>query len=72
MEKNMGYIKPKVNKDGYEYFVAEKDGKKNTILIHNAVWETFRGRIPEGYKVSHIDGNKRNNRLDNLKLVLIN
>lgn len=65
----MGYIKPKVNEEGYEYFVAEKDGKKETILIHNAVWEAFVGQIPKGQKVTHIDGNKRNNRLDNLKLV---
>ena len=33
------------------------------------VWEAFKGEIPEGYKVTHIDGEKKNNRLDNLKLV---
>lgn len=32
------------------------------------VWEAFNGDIPEGCKVIHIDGDKRNNRLDNLKL----
>ncbi len=33
------------------------------------VWEAFKGEIPEGHKVSHIDGDKLNNRLDNLELV---
>lgn len=34
------------------------------------VWEAFKGEIPEGYTVAHIDGDKKNNRLDNLKLEL--
>ena len=33
------------------------------------VWENFVEEIPKGYTVTHIDGDKRNNRLDNLKLV---
>ncbi len=32
------------------------------------VWEAFKGDIPEGYTVTHIDGDKTNNRLNNLKL----
>ena len=36
--------------------------------ICELVWDAFKGEIPEGYKVTHIDGDKRNNRLDNLKL----
>ena len=36
--------------------------------ICDLVWEAFKGEIPEGYTVVHIDGDKENNRLDNLKL----
>ena len=32
------------------------------------VWEAFNGVIPQDCKVVHVDGNKQNNRLDNLKL----
>ena len=33
------------------------------------VWNAWKGEIPEGFHVCHIDGNKLNNRLDNLELV---
>lgn len=37
-------------------------------LIHRLVAELFIGEIPKGYCIDHIDGNKLNNRVDNLRI----
>jgi len=37
--------------------------------VHRLVYETFVGPIPLGKEINHIDGNKINNRLDNLETV---
>lgn len=53
------------DKNGYvRVYVAP--GKRT--LEHRAVWETAYGPIPKGLHVHHIDGDKTNNRLDNLAL----
>lgn len=36
---------------------------------HLLVWEAFNGEIPKGYCIDHIDGDRGNNNLDNLRLV---
>ena len=41
-------------------------GKK---YIHRIVWETFKGPIPDGYEIDHIEGNKTDNRLEMLRCV---
>lgn len=40
-----------------------------TPLIHRLVVEKFLGPIPEGLEVDHLDGNTRNNAVDNLECV---
>lgn len=51
--------------DGYWSFMY--DGKN--YLAHRVIWELHNGPIPEGYEVDHIDVDKTNNMLDNLRLV---
>lgn len=35
---------------------------------HNVVWVCCNGKIPEGFTVDHIDGDKLNNNISNLRL----
>lgn len=37
--------------------------------VHRLVWETFKGIIPEGYVIDHIDCNRFNNHLNNLQCI---
>lgn len=43
--------------------------KGKNYSIHRLVWETFNGEIPSGYYVDHIDGNRANNSISNLRIV---
>ena len=53
---------------------VKADGEVYTIVYNTErrvcelVWEAFQGEIPQGHRVCHIDGDKQNNRLDNLRL----
>lgn len=46
-----------------------QEGVDTECRVCELVWEAWKGAIPQGFCVSHIDGNKQNNRLDNLELV---
>lgn len=57
----------RVNVDGFtEVKVAEPNKWK---LKHRLVWEEAHGKIPEGYKVIFLDGNRQNIQLSNLEMV---
>lgn len=37
--------------------------------VHRIIYECFKGEIPKGYEINHIDHNPHNNHIDNLELV---
>ena len=46
------------------------NGKKQIpIGLHNIVYAWYKGEVPLGYEVDHIDGDSFNNKIDNLELV---
>ena len=58
----------KIN-SGYVAFKLQKDGKRKSILLHRLVAELFVPNPNGKPEVNHIDGNKENNRADNLEWV---
>lgn len=59
-------LTPCINKHGYESLVLRKDGQDRTHEIQRLVAEAFIGPRPPGQETRHLDGNRLNNRADNL------
>lgn len=59
VSNGLGYLQIKVQ--------VEKSVKR--FYVHRVVWEAYNGIIPKNYEIDHIDNNKSNNSLDNLRLV---
>jgi hypothetical protein len=62
-----GVLKPYENSKGYQRVKVQ--GKD--IFVHKFVWETYKGLVDssDGLTINHIDGNKKNNSLSNLRRV---
>lgn len=56
---------------GNRYYKRTKsvNGTKSTVFLHREVWEYHNGKIPEGMMIDHIDRDKSNNSISNLRLV---
>ena len=46
-----------------------KNEKLRPRYRHRVIWYYFNGEIPEGMQIDHINGDKTDNRLENLRLV---
>lgn len=42
---------------------------RRKLLVHRVIWEMHNGTIPDGMEVDHMDGNRSNNRIENLRIV---
>lgn len=63
--------KQKVTKFGYKNITLYKDGKRKEYFVHRLVAYTFIG-MPKGKKqVNHKNGNKIDNRVENLEWVTV-
>ena len=67
-EKTGRVRKPHIKKDtGYAQIDLWKNGKSRTFHVQRLVLEAFVGPKPPGKECSHINGNRKDNRLENLE-----
>lgn len=65
LEKEKGEVAGSViSSSGY----AQVKIQKKLYLCHRIIWELHNGEIPEGMFIDHLDGNRLNNTLENLRL----
>lgn len=55
----------RLNEEGYVR-IRGSNGKE--YRAHRIIWSLFYGEIPEGCLIDHIDGNRSNNKIENLRL----
>lgn len=51
------------------YYKAQYDPSVGTRYMHRDVWEFYNGPIPDGHHIHHTDGDRANNRIENLECV---
>lgn len=56
-------------KNGYRSITIIINGKNHYFLVHRLVYECFNGIIPEGFEIDHINHQRNDNRIENLRLV---
>ncbi len=57
---------PSKHPRGYRTVGLRKDNKTHTVWVHRLVLETFVGVRPTGFECRHLNGDRSDNRLDNL------
>lgn len=60
-------LKQQISTKGYRKVSLTKPGKRTQPLVHDLVLTAFRGPKPKELQACHNDGDKANNRPDNLR-----
>ena len=65
--KNKMFLKPHTDSKGYQYIqLCITSRKYKAYKLHRIIYEAFRGALPKGWDVDHLDQNKFNNNIKNL------
>jgi len=62
------YKKPFLDKDGYYCITLCKNSKIKNFKLHRIIYEIYNGTIPDKMFIDHIDNNRQNNNIENLRL----
>lgn len=62
-------LKLQDHNEGYVATSLWRDNKEKRFLVHRLVFMAFCGPIPDGQEINHINGNKKDNRIENLEAV---
>jgi hypothetical protein len=62
-------LKPSIDGGGYFQLGISKNKQRYCFKVHTLVALTFIGPRPDGLIIDHIDGNKKNNKSDNLQYI---
>ena len=62
-------LKGSINNRGYRYIQLSRDKKRINFLFHHQVAYFFIGERPENLVIDHIDRNKLNNKVENLRYI---
>lgn len=62
-------LKPQLKRNGYLQVALSKNGHKTWVCIHRLVAESFIPNQDELAQINHIDGNKKNNVVNNLEWI---
>jgi len=67
--KSDRFLRPSVSSNGYLVVSLSHVGRRQSFTVHGLVVRAFLGPKPPSMEVNHRDGNRINNRLDNLEYV---
>lgn len=66
-KRNQKYLRPSKDKYGYMYYVISINGNRKTLKAHRLVAQAFIPNPENKPTVDHINGNRADNRVENLK-----
>lgn len=64
-------LNPSVRRNGYRALMLSRSDVKVNAYVHHLVAHAFIGPRPPGMWINHIDGDKLNNRVENLEYVTV-